>query len=56
MRAEYYESLGWDERGVPRAAAIEELGLGAILEPREFERMSGVAIAGPGPGRRERIA
>jgi len=39
MRAEYYESLGWDERGVPRASAIEDLGLGAILDPTEFERM-----------------
>jgi aldehyde:ferredoxin oxidoreductase len=56
MRAEYYESLGWDERGVPRATAIEELGLGAILAVTEFERMAGVAIAGPGPGRREQIA
>jgi len=56
MRAEYYESLGWDERGVPRATAIEELELGAVLGAREFERMAGVALAGSGPGRRERIA
>jgi aldehyde:ferredoxin oxidoreductase len=42
MRAEYYESLGWDERGVPRAAAIRELGLDALLDPAEFERMAGV--------------
>jgi aldehyde:ferredoxin oxidoreductase len=56
MRAEYYESLGWDERGVPRATAIEELGLDAILGATEFERMAGVAIAGPGLGRRERTA
>jgi aldehyde:ferredoxin oxidoreductase len=56
MRAEYYESLGWDERGVPRAAAIEDLGLNAILGATEFERMAGVAIAGRRPGRRELIA
>jgi aldehyde:ferredoxin oxidoreductase len=54
MRAEYYESLGWDERGVPRATAIEELGLGAVLGAREFELMAGVPLAGP--GRQERIA
>jgi aldehyde:ferredoxin oxidoreductase len=46
MRAEYYESLGWDARGVPRAAAIHELGLDAILEIAEFERMSGMTVAG----------
>jgi aldehyde:ferredoxin oxidoreductase len=39
MRAEYYESLGWDERGVPRAGSIRELGLDEILDPPEFERM-----------------
>jgi len=51
MRAEYYESLGWDERGVPRDAAIRELGLDALLDPAEFERMAGVppaASAGQG--------
>jgi aldehyde:ferredoxin oxidoreductase len=41
MRGEYYESLGWDDRGVPRAAAIGELGLDAILGAAEFERMAG---------------
>jgi aldehyde:ferredoxin oxidoreductase len=41
MRAEYYESLGWDERGVPRATTIQELGLEAILGATEFERMAG---------------
>ena len=51
MRAEYYESLGWDERGVPRATAIQELELDAILGPAEFERMAGVTIEGPVPGR-----
>jgi aldehyde:ferredoxin oxidoreductase len=56
MRAEYYESLGWDERGVPRATAFKDLGLDAILGAAEFERMAGVAIAGPVPGRREQIA
>ncbi|MGE5361333.1 MAG: aldehyde ferredoxin oxidoreductase C-terminal domain-containing protein, partial [Bacteroidales bacterium] len=45
MRAEYYESRGWDERGVPRATAIEELGLDVILGVRDFERMAGVTIA-----------
>jgi aldehyde:ferredoxin oxidoreductase len=49
MRAEYYESLGWDERGVPRASAIQELGLDTILGAAEFERMSGVTIAGHTP-------
>ena len=56
MRTEYYESLGWDERGVPRATAFEDLGLDAILGAAEFEQMAGVAIAGRGPGRREQIA
>jgi aldehyde:ferredoxin oxidoreductase len=41
MRAEYYESLGWDERGVPRAAAVHELGLDSMLGPVEFERIAG---------------
>ena len=44
MRAEYYESLGWDERGVPRTSTIEELGIGELLDPAAFERMSGVAV------------
>jgi len=39
MRAEYYESLGWDERGVPRAVAIKDLRLDEILGVRELERM-----------------
>jgi len=43
MRAEYYESLGWDERGVPRATTIEDLGLDQVLGVKEFERMAGVA-------------
>jgi aldehyde:ferredoxin oxidoreductase len=41
MRAEYYESLGWDERGVPRASAFRELGLDTILDPADVERMAG---------------
>jgi aldehyde:ferredoxin oxidoreductase len=41
MRAEYYESLGWDGRGVPRAEAIRELRLDEILDPADVERMSG---------------
>jgi aldehyde:ferredoxin oxidoreductase len=56
MRAEYYESLGWDERGVPRGTAMEELGLDAILGAAEFERMAGVTVAGPTAGRRERAS
>jgi len=48
MRAEYYESLGWDDRGVPRASAIRELELDAILGATEFERMAGVPAAGRG--------
>jgi len=53
MRAEYYESLGWDERGVPRAATIRELELDTIIDPAEFERMmalppSPAASARPG--------
>jgi aldehyde:ferredoxin oxidoreductase len=54
MRAEYYESLGWDERGVPRASEIQDLGLDALLGAAEFERMAGVAIAGPARARLER--
>jgi aldehyde:ferredoxin oxidoreductase len=53
MRAEYYESLGWDERGVPRAASIEDLALDAIVGAAEFERIAGVAIAGRRPGSQE---
>ncbi len=52
MRAEYYESLGWDERGVPRAAAIEDLGLDVILGVAEFERIAGLPIVRPGSGQR----
>jgi aldehyde:ferredoxin oxidoreductase len=44
MRAEYYESLGWDGRGVPRASAFEELGIGALIEPAAFERMAGPVL------------
>jgi aldehyde:ferredoxin oxidoreductase len=34
MRAEYYESLGWDERGVPRAESLRELEIdGLVGEP-----------------------
>jgi aldehyde:ferredoxin oxidoreductase len=44
MRAEYYESLGWDERGVPRATTIEDLGLDQVIGVEEFERMAGVAL------------
>jgi len=50
MRAEYYESLGWDERGVPRAAALRELELDRVLPAAEIERMSGIPLAG-GEGR-----
>jgi hypothetical protein len=41
---------------VPRAAAIEDLGLDAILEATEFERMAGVPLARRGSGRRESTA
>jgi aldehyde:ferredoxin oxidoreductase len=44
MRAEYYESLGWDARGVPRAESIADLGLDAVIDPVEFERMAGMAL------------
>jgi aldehyde:ferredoxin oxidoreductase len=40
MRAEYYESLGWDGQGVPRAEAIRELGLDMLLDPAEVDRMA----------------
>jgi aldehyde:ferredoxin oxidoreductase len=46
MRAEYYESLGWDERGVPRAAALRALELDHVLPAAEVERMSGIPLAG----------
>jgi len=60
MRAEYYESLGWDARGVPRASSIRDLGLDALLGAAEVERMAGVppspgASAGQGPQRRARL-
>jgi len=47
MRAEYYESLGWDERGMPRATAIAEMGLDALIDADEFARMAGETIARP---------
>jgi aldehyde:ferredoxin oxidoreductase len=55
MRAEYYESLGWDDRGVPHAATIRELGLGAILGAEEFGRMAGgpPAVSARGTGHRQ---
>jgi hypothetical protein len=31
---------------VPRAGALDELGLDAIVEPAEFERMTGLTITG----------
>jgi aldehyde:ferredoxin oxidoreductase len=56
MRAEYYDSLGWDERGVPRAAAIHDLKLDALLGTAEFERMAGMTIAVTGRGRLEQTS
>jgi aldehyde:ferredoxin oxidoreductase len=56
MRAEYYESLGWDERGVPRATTIQELGLDAILGANEFERLAAVPVAGCEPAGMERTS
>jgi aldehyde:ferredoxin oxidoreductase len=47
MRAEYYESLGWDVQGVPRTRAIRETGLDQLLAPAAFEQMAGVAPPGP---------
>jgi hypothetical protein len=41
---------------VPRVAAIEDLGLDAILGAAEFERMAGGAMAGRGPRPREEVA
>jgi aldehyde:ferredoxin oxidoreductase len=46
MRGEYYESLGWDERGVPRADTLDDLGLNAVLEAAAFERMTGLTVGG----------
>ena len=51
MRAEYYESLGWDERGVPRAGSIRELGLDEILGVTEFERILGAPPSPPASAR-----
>jgi len=51
MRAEYYESLGWDGRGVPQAEAIRELRLDEILDPADVERMSGGSPAPEPPAR-----
>jgi aldehyde:ferredoxin oxidoreductase len=56
MRAEYYESLGWDERGVPRAPALAELGLDAVLPGEEFERMTGITVARGVPSARKGAA
>ena len=56
MRAEYYESLGWDERGVPRAATLSELGLSAVIDAADFDRMAGVTIGGRAQSRREGTA
>ena len=46
MRAEYYESLGWDERGVPRAGALRELGLDQVIEEAALREMTGIGIPG----------
>jgi aldehyde:ferredoxin oxidoreductase len=46
MRAEYYESLGWDERGVPRLEALRELEIDRVLGAADVEEMSGVRLAG----------
>jgi hypothetical protein len=43
MRAEYYESIGWDERGVPRAGALRELQIDEVLTPEAFETLAGDA-------------
>jgi len=32
MLAEYYRTRGWDEKGVPKAHKLEELGLAGLLE------------------------
>lgn len=56
MRAEYYESLGWDEGGVPRTDAIAEMGLEGVLPVPEVERMWGDALPGPAPARLGRTA
>ena len=46
MRAEYYESLGWDERGVPRAEAIRELELDQLIGESALAEMAGIDAAG----------
>jgi aldehyde:ferredoxin oxidoreductase len=48
MRAEYYESLGWDEQGVPRAEALRELELDHVIAAADVERMSGISLPGAG--------
>jgi aldehyde:ferredoxin oxidoreductase len=48
MRAEYYESLGWDEHGIPTVDTFEELSLDEIIGPGEFERMSGLKLSPKG--------
>jgi aldehyde:ferredoxin oxidoreductase len=32
LRGEYYESMGWDERGVPTTKELVKLGLGSVDE------------------------
>lgn len=48
MRAEYYESLGWDERGIPTYESIIELGIDELLPPDEFEKISGIKLTRSG--------
>ena len=46
MRAEYYEALGWDERGIPTRESITKLHLDELIPPAEFETMSGLKLEG----------
>jgi aldehyde:ferredoxin oxidoreductase len=44
MRAEYYEALGWDERGIPTKESMAELHLDELISPSEFESMANLKL------------
>ncbi len=48
MRTEYYESLGWDESGIPTHRSIVELGIDELLPPADFENMTAIKLTGSG--------
>jgi len=48
MRAQYYEALGWDARGIPTKESIIELHLDELISPSEFESVADLKLEGKG--------